>query len=94
MNIFEERDELLTIEVSKEEENSGSVKEEDESESAKESETHSSGETRTAKNTNVDMGGINIHINGMTVREEADIDKIAEELVRRIKRTSLLMPNI
>ena len=37
---------------------------------------------------------VNITISGMTVRETADVDKIAGELVRRIKRAGELMPNI
>ena len=37
---------------------------------------------------------VSIHIGGMTVREQADVDRIAEELVRKMRRTSALMPNV
>jgi len=37
---------------------------------------------------------VNITVGEMTVREQADIDRIAEELVRRIKRAGEIMPNI
>ena len=33
--------------------------------------------------------GVNITVNGLTVREEADIDKIASALVRKIKESQL-----
>ena len=33
--------------------------------------------------------GINITINGLTVREEADINKIANTMVRKLKEASL-----
>ena len=34
--------------------------------------------------------GINITINGLTVREEADITKIANELVRKITQNKMV----
>ena len=33
--------------------------------------------------------GVNITVNGLTVREEADIDKIASAMVRKIKEAKL-----
>ena len=33
--------------------------------------------------------GVNITVNGLTVREEADIDKIASAFVRKIKEAKL-----
>ena len=33
--------------------------------------------------------GVNIVINGLTVREEADINKIANTMVRKLKEASL-----
>lgn len=33
--------------------------------------------------------GVNITINGLTVREEADINKIANTMVRKLKEASL-----
>nr|MCM0168163.1 hypothetical protein [Paeniclostridium ghonii] len=47
------------------------------------------GESKRLDNQRLD--GINITVNGLTVREEADIDKIATKLVKKINQNKILL---
>lgn len=50
------------------------------------------GESKRLDNQRLD--GINITVNGLTVREEADIDKIATKLVKKINQNKILLGGV
>ena len=50
------------------------------------------GESKRLDNTQ--FNGVNITINGMTVREEADIDRVATKLVKKLNQNKVILGGV